>query len=97
VFDPLTRGITTLLEAAEFMLAGKHKVVIATAFLSIGQEIEGQTLTVEEAMDINGARAELFEVAKAWGAKVFEDIPSSVRACVRLVQGAEKDFEVLNA
>jgi len=65
VFDPQTRAIANLNEAVEFMLAGQQKVVLVASYVEPGQVIAGQKLTPEEAMDINIARSELFEIAKA--------------------------------
>lgn len=94
VFAPLTRCIATINEAVEFMMAGKQVVVIVAAYINPGQEIAGQTVTAEEAMDLNLARAELFGVAKAKGVHVFDTVAQATLYCTSLVHTAKRDHYV---
>lgn len=96
VFDGAARSIATLNECVEFMMAGKQKVVIVSAYVDPGQVIEGQALTVTEAMDINIARAELFGIAKAHGVQVYSSIKDAVQQCVDLILEASQDYTVLD-
>ena len=97
VFDPATRAIATLNECVEFMMAGHQKVVIVTAYVKPGQVVGGQALTVEEAMDINIARAELFGIAKARGVAIFSTIDEGILECVSLLRDAAQDLYVKEA
>jgi len=95
-FDPSTRGIASINEVVEFMMAGRQTVVIVAAYVEPGQVIAGQALTVKEAMDINIARGELFGVAKARGVKVFNNIEDAVKECIYLCLMAAKHHIVLD-
>lgn len=94
VFDPATRAIATLNECVEFMLRSSQKVVIVTAYVQPGQQIGGQPVTFEEAMDINIARAELFGIAKASGVPVFATVAEGVQECIDLMVEAAKDHNI---
>jgi len=97
VFDDQTRAIASINEAVEFMTSGAQRVVIAMKMVQPGLEIAGQTLTVEQAMDINMARAELMGLAKGYGVPVFEGddaIERAVTCVVNLLQDAETDIQV---
>ena len=94
VFDPQTRAIGTLNEAVEFMCSGRQKVVLVASYVVPGQNVGGQVLTAEEAMDLNIARAELFGVAKAKGVPVFQDIGQAVEHCAEVIVEATQDYTV---
>ena len=94
VFDPGTRAIATLNECVEFMMAGKQKVVIVAAYLQPGTVIGGQTVTFDEAMDINIARAELFGIAKSKGISVYDSVEAAVNRCIYLAKVADADVTI---
>jgi len=71
-----------------------RKVILVSAHINPGQEIGGQVVTAEEAMDLNIARAELFGVAKAKGVPVFSSITEAVQECIRLLKAANLDYAV---
>jgi len=95
VFDSQTRGIATINEAVEFMMAGQQEVVLVADYIKAGQSVGGQALTWDEAMDINIARGELFGVAKARGVPVFYSINEALEECIDYCQRAEKDHNVI--
>lgn len=97
VFDPGTRAIATLNECIEFMMAGRQKVIIVSAYVTPGTVVGGQALTYEEAMDINIARAELFGIAKAQGVPVFERVYDATTHCIGLLKEAQKHHIVRSA
>lgn len=91
VFDPKTRAIATLNECVEYMSRGAQKVVIVSAYVNPGQDIGGQELTVEEAMDINIARAKLFGIAAGKGVLVFDNIDGAVWECAADLMANDQD------
>lgn len=95
VFDSRTRAIATLNEVVEFMFAGQQKLVLVAGYVEPGQAIAGQALTVEEAMDINLARAKLFGIAKSYGVRVFDNIEDAVIECAYLCKIAAQDHHVM--
>lgn len=94
VFDPGTRALATLNECVEFMMAGRQKVVIVSAYTQPGTIIGGQEVTFEEAMDLNIARAELFGIAKAKGIPVFDNVPYAIYECINLLEQADRLVEI---
>ena len=95
VFDSATRAIATLNECVEYMMAGRQKVVIVEAFVTAGTVVGDQALTVEEAEDINAARAQLFHMAKGRGIPVFPSIDEATRECVAYLTNADMDYDVI--
>jgi len=90
VFDEQTRGLATIVEVVENVEAGR-RVVISRGFLRPGLVIAGQEVNMEEAMDINMARSELFGWAAARGAWVLPTVEDAVDECVRQMEAAAED------
>lgn len=95
VFDAQTRAIATLNEAYEFIGDGKQQVVLVLSYLKAGLNIEGQIINTAEAEDINQARAELHDFARAQGVvPIFTAVPSAVDRCIRFCQYADQDVNI---
>lgn len=94
VFDPAVRALASLIEAMEFMHAGRQKVVLVSGYMQQDTEIAGQTLQGMETMDINRARNDLFQFATAKGVPVLRNVKGAVVECIRLIRDAGRDYEV---
>ena len=93
-FASTTRGIASLSEAIEFISEGRQKVVLVMADLEPGTVIDGQTITQDEADDINDARIILEEFARAMRVPVYRNIARASEAVVTLLKEAEQSVTV---
>ena len=96
VFDAETRGIATINEVVENIAAGRE-VVLVRGLVKAGQDVGGQRLSAEEAMDINMARGELFGWASALGVEVFPTVEGAIHGCVELMKEAGTDSVIPDA
>ena len=94
VFSSMTRGIASLNEAYEFIGNGQQRVVLVMEYVSHDLKIGGQELNVQEAMDINVARAELLGFAVAKGVPVYKTVSEATQACAKICLDATKDIQI---
>eukprot|EP00741_Cyanophora_paradoxa_P015873 tig00020909_g15324.t1 len=77
VIDSQTRSLASLVEAAEFIAAGRN-VVLVIMPLPENATVAGEKVQKGECKDINRAREYLRDVAKRHGARVFESVQAAI-------------------
>ena len=94
VFDRETRAIATLTEAYEFIGARQQSVVIFCDFVQTGLLIEGQTITAEEAHDINFARRMLLDYAGDRGCHILPNLEDAVAMTIRISHLSRQEVRI---
>jgi hypothetical protein len=77
-----TRGIASMVEAAELIASGRD-VVLALVDIPRGATIAGEKLGAAEIKDLNRGRAYLADVAERHGQTVYRTVLAAVREVVR--------------
>eukprot|EP00741_Cyanophora_paradoxa_P020906 tig00021318_g20182.t1 len=85
VIDAQTRGLASMVEAAEYIAAARP-VVLAVLPVPAGAAIGGEAVQAGELKDLNRAREYLRDVAQRHGVRVFGDVQSAVREIVETKQ-----------
>jgi len=83
VIDNDTRALMSMLEAVEFITAGRQ-VVLAIAPIKEGQTIagaSGASVSAGECKDLNRARTYLGDVAKRHAVQVHESVEGAIKDC----------------
>jgi hypothetical protein len=84
VIDNKTRGLASMLEASEYIAAGR-RVLLCVNFVEPGSVIQQSAVDDNEAQDLNRARQYLLEVAKRHGVRTYASIPDLVDAAVAML------------
>merc|ERR1712166_1891 len=85
VIDAQTRALASMLEASEYIAAGR-KVVLIVEEVEVGCEIAGTTCDVAEAKDLNRARSYLRDVATRHGAPVHETVVEAIDCVIAMAK-----------
>ena len=85
VIDAQTRALASMLEASEYIAAGR-KVVLIVEEVEVGSEIAGTTCDVAEAKDLNRARSYLRDVATRHGAPVHETVVEAIDCVIAMAK-----------
>lgn len=82
VIDGQTRAIASMIEATEFIAAGRH-VVLVIANIPDGTVIDGQTISGRELKDLNRARTYLRDVAARWNrTELLDTVEQAVESLI---------------
>jgi hypothetical protein len=82
VIDGQTRAIASMLEATEYIMAGR-KVYLVVDDIKDGTEIAGQVITGRELKDLNRSRAYFRDIAKRNGCTIYNSIDEATEAAAQ--------------
>jgi hypothetical protein len=80
-----TRGIVSMLEAAECICAGRP-VFLVVAAIPDGLVIEGQAITGRDLLDLRRGRVYLRDIAARHGCTIYEDVTGAAHALIEYLE-----------
>lgn len=84
VLNAQTRGVATIAEIAHSLGAGR-KLAIALEEIPEGASVQGESIGVREAADLNRGRLFVRSMAAAHGVPVFDNVAGAVDHAIRLL------------
>jgi len=90
VIDRDTRALMSMLEATEFVVAGRQ-VVLAVNNVEEGQHIGEDPVGAAELKDLNRARRFVADIAQRYNVPVHATVEEAVHACVAMIRQQEND------